>query len=282
LKFFSNIRRRPLPGINSRTVARESREYTTDTVASSSSAVPLSPEFSPSHFQPGVSSIPLYESVNEDPSHRRPTVDDILNMVLGNCNITAAKANIIAQTLDEHFQSIDLPIFDFRAWSTVEFFTDEDSCSLLEWMEGNDRHVMVLIKVPELDIPVTRLSHTFALKAEYSWVSWETTDFQYLKELMRAAQHLHHLFQWPMEDLLRLCSDKEPDGYETFPPLFLYGLVLIGRSDLEELGELLFDHEEDLMEVAKSVEEMIPLLRAASTRTGTLESHGLRFDNRRL
>jgi len=36
------------------------------------------------------------------------------------------------------------------------------------------------------------------------------------------------------------------------------------------------------MEVAKSVEEMIPLLRAASTRTGTLESHGLRFDNRRL
>ena len=58
---------------------------------------------------------------------------------------------------------------------------------------------------------------------------------------------------------------------------YLYGLVLIGRSDLEELGELLFDHEEDLMEVAKWVEEMIPLLRAASSRTGTLESHGLRF-----
>ena len=222
MKFFSNVRRRRLPGIKSHTVARESQEYTSDPVASSSSAVPLSPDFSPFHSQPGVSSISLYDSLNEAPSYHRPTLNDIFNMVLGNCNITAAKANIIAQTLDEHFQSIDLPIFDFRAWSTVEFFTDEDSCPLLEWLEGNDRHVMVLIKVPELDLPVTWLSHTIALKAEYSWVSWETTDFQYLKELMRAAQHLSHLFRWPMEDLLRLCSEKEPDGYETFPPLFVW------------------------------------------------------------
>jgi len=198
----------------------ETDEYASEVVSSSSSATPLPPDFSPyaiSQTQPAAS-ISDYGFHNEDTSHYCPTFDDIFNVVLGECNITRAKATTIAETLATQFQSIRLPILDFRAWSTVEFFTNEDSCPLLEWQEGNDHHVMVLIKVFESDMPCTWLSHTFALKADDSWVSWQTTDVHHLKDLFCAAQHLLHLFRWPMDDLLRLCSEKEePGGYEVAP-----------------------------------------------------------------
>jgi len=128
----------------------------------------------------------------------------------------------ITRSLHRHYLSNMAQITDVRATMIYNFKPEWTPWPVVEWREGDNTDVVAIFKVEDDVSPCSYLMHCGVGSWQEDGRHWMesslvslVSNFEQLKELFQAGQHIFGILQWSNVDLLALYCEQAPrDGSE--------------------------------------------------------------------